>query len=175
MTIVQDILRPVPLWGLPRSKDELAEKLMKGAGWAAEAVRLNVPDYGYEGIERLGEAAGKMAEVADGLDQLDDLYEDMKALYDIHVALSELSRDTIANNPRRAARAFGKLISGAGRIARHVPGLSMYADFLEGFETFFADMYEKIAPDGTSRGNAGAAMRVLKRNGDPSTDPSVIR
>jgi hypothetical protein len=86
-------------------------------------------------------------------------YEDVEGIY---LAWRSLDQNTIQNNPKKAAKAFGKLFKHAGGIAEYLPPpLNSYSEFLGGFEDFFSNMQDKLDPASPNTPRGRAMRQVL--------------
>jgi hypothetical protein len=111
--------------------------------------------------QALGTIADKTEKLAGALDRIQNLVRDLRAINTMGKALNFVTVHNIQSDPQSAALAFGTLFSNAGRIARLLPfPLSHYGEFLAGFDTFFLDIYEKIAPMGKER-SMGRSLQDL--------------
>lgn len=97
-------------------------------------------------VERFDKGAGILGEMADTIEGALEVRATYNAVTQMYSALKDITPETIRRDPQRAALAFGQVFAGAGQLASYVPGLSVYADFLQGFEFFFADMQKLMDP-----------------------------
>ncbi len=99
--------------------------------------------------DTFGQARRGLGAVGRALGSVQDICLDLRAAEQIQAAIRVLNQDgVIQRNPEVAARAFGNLFAGFGRLAHHLPPpADAYAQILEGCGDFFVNMRRAIDPD----------------------------
>lgn len=102
-------------------------------------------------FEKLSRANEKLKIVGDVLEKVENVCLDLRAVSRIHEAIKVLDAENgsvIYKDPEKAARAFGDLFVGFGRLCRHLPSPAKeWGKFLEGTGDFFVNMNRQINPD----------------------------
>jgi hypothetical protein len=91
-----------------------------------------------------------LTKVGESLNNVNGLCLDIRALTQIHEAMKVLNQDgIIQSDGAMAAQAFGKLLSGFGRLAKHLPPpANAYASILEACGgDFFSIMRKNLNPE----------------------------
>jgi hypothetical protein len=91
-----------------------------------------------------------LTKVGESLDKVENVCLDIRALTEIHEAITVLNRDgIIQTDGEAAAQAFGKLFDGFGRLATHLPPpANAYASILKACGgDFFSSMRKKLNPE----------------------------
>jgi hypothetical protein len=97
----------------------------------------------------LGQALEGMEKISETIETVQNICLDLKAVMCIHAAIKILDDDqVIRRDPDKAAKAFGALFAGFGRLCRHLPSPAKeYGQFLEGAGDFFYNMRRGINAD----------------------------
>ncbi len=156
-----DIFERIKVWvgacAASTEIENLKDAAEKGqrAVWAAQGAAAFTKMSG-ESIEKLGKAGEALGKVGETLETVQGVCLDIKAVNQIHAAIRVLSQDgIIENDTDGAAQAFGRLFSGFGRLANHLPPpANAYAQILEGCGSFFSDMMRGLVPEKRARDKA---------------------
>ncbi len=100
-------------------------------------------------MKHLSQALDGMRAVAETIETVQNICLDLKAIMSIHAAIRILDDDqVIRKDPDKAAKAFGALFAGFGRLCRHLPSPAKeYGQFLEGAGDFFYNMRRGVNAD----------------------------
>lgn len=103
-------------------------------------------------FEKLTSANEALGAVGEALGKVQNVCLDIKAVGQIHEAMKVLEDDyAILNNPEAAARAFGQLFTGFGRLCRYLPSPAKeWGQFLEGAGDFFVN-WQRFVKNYTDR------------------------
>ena len=145
MDVFDTVFKPLRLGDVARALNDpkaLAQTLQRAAGSARKTAlfvgRPNAADALNGAADRLDAIAGK---IESGV----GVHANLKAVLGLYEAWGDIDPATIARNPQRAAKAFGRLFKHVGVLAAYLPPpLNTYADFLSGFEDFFSDMQKTM-------------------------------
>jgi NACalpha-BTF3-like transcription factor len=103
-------------------------------------------------FEKLTTANEALGAVGEALGTVQNVCLDLKAVANIHEAIVALDDEyVIINNPEVAAKAFGQLFTGFGRLCRHLPSPAKeWGQFLEGAGEFFVN-WQRFVKNYTDR------------------------
>jgi hypothetical protein len=92
-------------------------------------------------FDYLGKANDGLGSVIESLDKAGDICMDIRAISRIHDAMKVLDDENVVyDNPEAAAKAFGDLFVGFGRLCRHLPSPGKeWGQFLEQAGDFFSN------------------------------------
>jgi hypothetical protein len=140
-------------------------KYLKRAQQAAYYAKISNELRGVDSAfaQNIDAISTRLDSVTEGLDKVEGAVTDLRALNSMGRALDAITVNSIRADPRKAARNFGVVFVNAGQLARHLPfPLSAFGAFLSEFDTFFVDLYEKLAPDGANR-TMGRQIRYINQ------------
>ena len=101
-------------------------------------------------VQNFGKARNGLGKVSESLEKVENVCLDIKAIGQIHSAITVLNDDSVMyDDPLKAAEAFGNLFSGFGRLASYLPPpADSYAQILEAAGAdFFKGMTIKLNPE----------------------------
>ncbi|MGH9593561.1 MAG: hypothetical protein ACRD5L_10750 [Bryobacteraceae bacterium] len=99
--------------------------------------------------EKFAQAREGLGKIKGVLDTAQNTCLNLRAVGQIHSAIKVLNQDgLIQQDPDAAAKAFGQLFVGFGRLAHYLPPpANLYADILESCGDFFVNMRRKLDPE----------------------------
>jgi len=98
--------------------------------------------------QKFGQAREGLGRVGSALETTQNVCLNLRAVSRIHSAIQVLNQEgVIQNDPEAAAKAFGQLFVGFGRLAHYLPPpANEYAAILENCGDFFDNMRKKLDP-----------------------------
>ena len=97
-------------------------------------------------LQHLRKLRGGLNKTIEVLNMPDTVLKNLEASMQIVDAIQGLD-GKISDDPVKAARAFGKLFAGLGKLAEYMPPpVRYYVQLFEGAEEFFSNMQIKIVP-----------------------------
>lgn len=136
---------------------------LENASYLLFAVE-NSGSLGVEASHKIRQARGALNKTIEILSLPDTAINNFEAGLQIVDALNGLGGN-IADDPVKAAKAFGKLFGGLGKLAAYLPPpVRYYVQLFEGCEEFFSNMQIKIVPH-MRPSNRRVADQVLKSDG----------
>ncbi|MEP7212839.1 MAG: hypothetical protein ABI791_07180 [Acidobacteriota bacterium] len=137
-----EVFKPLPSYkNFHKSKEELIADLERASSYLG-AAEMVIDD-----AERISVYRDKIDQTIQVLELPETTYKNIVSGIKIANAISDLGKINISQNPQAAAKAFGRLFSGIGELARYLPPpINGYFEIFAEAEHFFEDMRVKLDP-----------------------------